>query len=83
MMFELWKKLHHAPHHLPMEQCVWEDSMHADVDSDGSRFCGCRIVYTFVTTSRLTYLDVRCILYLDTRCIRRYVYEDREKPAFR
>lgn len=34
-MFELWKKLHHAPHHLPMKQCVWEDSMHADVDSDG------------------------------------------------
>jgi ribosomal protein S18 acetylase RimI-like enzyme len=34
-MFELWKKLHHAPHHLPMEKGVWENSMYADVDSDG------------------------------------------------
>ena len=35
MMFELWKKLHHAPHHLPMEKSVWENSMYTDVDSDG------------------------------------------------
>ncbi len=34
-MFELWKKLHQGPQHLPMEKDVWEQSMYEDVDSDG------------------------------------------------
>lgn len=34
-MFELWKQLHHAPYHFPVEKDVWEKSMYDDVDSDG------------------------------------------------
>ena len=34
-MFELWKKLHTAPHHLPMTEEIWNVSMDSDVDSDG------------------------------------------------
>ena len=36
-MFELWKNLHQAPWHFPMEEAVWEQSMQEDVDCDGRR----------------------------------------------
>lgn len=36
-MFELWKKLHQGPQHLPMEKDVWAQSMYEDVDSDGRK----------------------------------------------
>ena len=34
-MFELWRQLHSAPHHLPMTEEIWKASMGSDVDSDG------------------------------------------------
>ena len=34
-MFQLWKQLHKAPYHFPMEEGIWYESMNYDVDSDG------------------------------------------------
>lgn len=36
-MFELWKKLHNAPYHFPMDEAAWASSMYDDVDSDGRK----------------------------------------------
>lgn len=35
--FEYWKRTHSAPHHFPMSEEVWKQSMKEDVDSDGRR----------------------------------------------
>lgn len=33
--FERWQTTHKAPYHFPMDEAIWDASMHEDVDSDG------------------------------------------------
>lgn len=33
--FHFWQATHKAPYHFPMDEAIWDASMHEDVDSDG------------------------------------------------
>lgn len=35
--FEFWEKTHTSPYHFPMNECIWNQSMFEDTDSDGRK----------------------------------------------